>query len=278
MKDEPFLMINDFLEKDRHELENVIEALNSKPKNYYSKAVFLRNFSNFMFKAYNKQKNNSKNDNSKLLLENRKNELLEKLKAVETKSINLETKEVIMSKESGKSLVNCSFDGTKYIVSEPSLDLKYLDFLSSLKKNLNPKIIDSNKLKSFLKSELTSKNLGFSEDVYDKLRYYLIRDINKYGVISPLIEDKNVKEIVCGGSGNNIHIKYDANSDVITNIMLKNDDEVNNIIKIFALKMKQPINKENPFLNGELEYGLVVQANYGTEFLKPKFVISKKIV
>ena len=104
----------------------------------------------------------------------------------------------------------------------------------------------------------------------------MVRDLKRYGLLSPLIEDKKIREIVCNGAGKNIHINYDGNTDVITNIVIDTDDALNKFIEFLAGRLNQKISKENPFLSGELEKGLELQATYGSEFVKPKFVITRK--
>ncbi|HLC85725.1 MAG TPA: hypothetical protein VJG30_00340 [Candidatus Nanoarchaeia archaeon] len=281
MKEEPFFIVNEFLEKERNELAKVLDKVKSSNSNYYNKSVFLRNFSNLMFQAYKKEKHkimtideNIRKKVEKSVLEKKRQLLLARLREVEEKEKNTKKEDIILSKESGKTLVSSFFDGTKYIVKEPDIN-EYHKVLADLK-SLPGSIVDNDlELKKAVKEEFDSNKLNFSDDAYDKIRYYLVRDIKKYGAISPLIEDKRVNEIVCDGSGKNIHVNYDGSSNVITNIVIENDEALNKLIKLLASRINQKVSKENPFLSGKLEEDLELQATYGTEFIKPKFVITR---
>lgn len=284
MKEEPFFIINEFLEKERSELAKILETVRSSDSNHYNKSVFLRNFSNLMLQAYRKEKSKARSlDESinkrieKSVLERKRQLLLAKLKEIEEKEKNTRNEDIILSKESGKTLVASSFDGTKYVVKEPDIN-EYTKILATLKSLPINVIENDQQLKVAVKKEFENNKLGFNEEVYDKVRYYIIRDTKKYGVISPLIEDKNVKEIVCDGSGKNIHINYEGATDIITNIVIDTDNELNNFISFLAKKLNQQVTKENPFLSGRLEDGLELQATYGTDFIKPKFVITRKTI
>jgi len=284
MNEEPFFVVNEFLEKERNELANIVEALKGEHARYYDKAVFLRNFTNLMFKAYQTKKYDSGVNEEllakrleKIRLEKQKQELMKKLQEFEQKNKNVERKEVIISKESGETFVSSSFDGTKYLVKEPILEASYQKPLLGLKSKLNLQLLNNEvELKKAISAELKNSNVKEDGSLIDKLRYYLVRDLKRYGLLSPLIEDKKIREIVCNGAGKNIHINYDGNTDVITNIVIDTDDALNKFIEFLAGRLNQKISKENPFLSGELEKGLELQATYGSEFVKPKFVITRK--
>ncbi|MEK6956070.1 MAG: hypothetical protein AABW52_05400 [Nanoarchaeota archaeon] len=284
MKEEPFFIVNEFLEKDKNEIVKILETLKAEPVDYYNKAVFLKNFTNLMLKAHQNQtyKHKIKNDEisnklEKIKLQKQKDELLKRLKELEEKSKNVEKKDVVLSKETGKTLVKSSYDGTKYIVKEPELNEQQKNTLKNLEDNTALGILNNDKkIKDIISEELKKNNLELSENNFDIIRYYLVRDLKRYGVLSPLIEDKKITDIVCDGEGKNITITYEGKHEVITNIIIEKDEEINKIIERLAKKMNQSLNKENPFINGEIEKGLELQATYGNEFMKPKFVITRR--
>ncbi len=92
MIQEPFFIVNEFLEVEKKEIQEIINYLDVKDNKSINRAIFLRNFSNFMFNAYRKQKTLIKDIElnkyqEKISLIKRKKELLEKLKNIKEKEI-----------------------------------------------------------------------------------------------------------------------------------------------------------------------------------------------
>ena len=56
MKDEPFFLVNEFLEREQKELQDILNIIKVENYRKNQKAVFLRNFTNEAFKAYKKNK------------------------------------------------------------------------------------------------------------------------------------------------------------------------------------------------------------------------------
>ncbi len=287
MENEPFFLVNEFLEKEKAELENILNTINNYQHKDMERAVFLRNFSNQLFKAHKKTKQQEKPkiDQKKFekeLLEKKKQELLKKIEDMKSKqqpaaekTIELETpklteeKSIILSKESKKTLASIEFNGITYNVKEPELSENDIKILNELKtQNIEQKETLVNRMKDLSKKY----NIIYSDEYYDKIRYFLVRDIKKYGKISPLIEDKEVKDIICAGKDKPISIMY-KDKEVPTNIILS-DEEINNFVKETAAKTAQQISEAKPFLNVPLD-NMTISANIGTAFIKPKFVITK---
>ncbi len=286
MKDEPFFLVNEFLEREQKELKEVLKIIKVENYRENQKSVFLKNFTNEAFKAYRKNKDKMgllKAEEKKLdfekesLLKKRKLVLdkLKELEKVEVKEITAplpsQEKQVILSKETGKTLVKTEFDGKNYNVIEPILNLEYLKLIDELKElNLDSK----DELKQQVGVLCNKYKINYTDDYFDKIRYYLVRDVKKYGKISALIEDKDVKDIICSGSGKLLSVNYKDQDDVGTNIIFNSEDEVNNFIKFLGKKGEQKFSLENPFLEFSFD-GLKIQGNLGSEFIKGKFAISK---
>ncbi len=278
MKEEPFFLVNEFLEHEKKELEEIVGIVKGGTK-YKSleKSVFLKNFTNSLFKAYRKTRK-PKEDTKKIKedLMKKKQEILNKIKSSTVlKEASLPPKEIILSKETGKTLVTTNFNGVVYSFLEPELkdqDKKLLeDFETFLKTTpLEDKLLFSNKLKELC---LVSK-IEYTESYQEKIRYYVSRDLKKYGLLSPLLEDVNVKEIVCSGKGRPLTIRYKDKQDIQTNLTFSTDQEINKFITLLADKAHQKISVENPFLTLDLDQ-FKIQATFGSEFITPKFVIIK---
>ncbi|MBI2148889.1 hypothetical protein HYU23_04365 [Candidatus Woesearchaeota archaeon] len=292
MKEEPFFLINEFLEKERKELELVIDSFNVKNLRRNEKAVFLRNFTNEIFRSYRKTKKTRivvekheelemKRKERELLLKKKKDLLMKLKKFEEEKKIviealpNIKSKEIILSKETGMTLVKTEFDSNSYKVIEPKLTNNDIILLKEFEENVkNMNLDDKEKFLKQLRIICDKYNTKYSDEYFDKIRYYVVRDLKKFGKISALVEDKDVKEIICSGFGKPITINYKDKQDVSTNLEFKSEDELNNFILYLANKVNQKISVENPFLTASLD-GFNLQATFGSEFVKPKFLISK---
>jgi len=203
MEEEPFFLVNDFVDKERKELEKILETVKGYKNRDLEKAVFLRNFTNQIFKAHKKTKilKIDKKKIEKETLEKKKQELLKKIEETQKKQttgttaekfIELETpklteeKNIILSKESRKPLVSIGFDGTKYNIKEPELkesDIKLLNEVKSLNIEEKEKLVNS------IKDLCKKYNIQYSDEYYDKIRYFLVRDFKKYGKIC---SDRNI--------------------------------------------------------------------------------------
>jgi len=277
MKEEPFFIVNDFLEEDLPELNKIMHTINGPKIKDLERAVFLRNFTNHMFNAYRKQKFENKfakesyeKRTEKLKLERKKQELLEKLDKI--KEIKEKEKPIIFSEFSKQALVKTSFTGSSYLVSEPLLTKEDSKFLNSL--NIDSNLLENiQELKLKIKQEAEKNNLNFTDEFFDKIRYYLVRDIKNYGKLSPLIEDKKITEISCNDLTVLIH--YEG-KEIPTNVKFSSDNELNDFIVSMAKKNNQEINKENPFINFKLK-DFEFQGTLKTEFMKPRFVLIKVV-
>lgn len=285
MAEEPFFLVNEFLGKEKNELEHILNIVHGKNQRSLERAAFLRNFTNELFRAYKKtiktkveeKKEPEKKQIEKKLLLEKKQELLKKIEKLKQKTEQIKVpeptkeKELILSKETGKPLVTTEFKDSKYYVREPILTEQDKNILKELKTtNIDNKQRLIDKLKEFC----TKFNIEYSDAHYDKIRYYLVRDLKRYGKISPLLEDKDVKEIVCEGANKPIIISYQNKEDILTDVIFTSDEELNNFVLSLAKKANQKVSVENPFLNTNIE-NMNLQATLGSEFVKPKFIISK---
>ena len=278
MKQEPFFLINDFLENDLPELQQVIKKINGPKIKDIDRAIFLRDFTNSLFKAYRKQiyeeqvEKSKNNGLEKLRLERKRNELIQKLKQAE----NFANKEkpIIFSDVSKKPIVKSGFTGTNYNVTQPKLSKEDIKILEILKNEKG--IIDEEIMKSKFNSEVEKNKLNLTEEDFDKIRYYLIRDLKNYGKISPLMEDKKITEIICNFPNSSVLVTYDSHNEVPTNISFMSDEEINNFILSMAKKTNQKIENDNPFLNAKLG-DFDFQATLKSEFVKPRFVLVRSI-
>ena len=290
MNEEPFFIVNEFLEQEKKQIGEIINYLDqgSKESKTINKAIFLRNFSNLLFNAYRNQKDKTKTpevievkiNHEKLQLLNRKKELLNKLNQLNEKTIKeremiiiskAEYSEPVMSKLTKKPLAIIRFENNKYIIEEPKITEEDKNIIKGLEESIAIYILEQpDVLRGLLKQKLGRE---ISENYFDSLRYYLIRDLKDYKEISPLINDLNVREIVCKGADEKIIVTYKDQLEVETNLVL-NEESLNKLINYIAKRSKLELTEESPFLNVTLN-NLKIQANITTEIANANFVIDK---
>jgi len=278
--EEPIFLVNDYLEKGQKELEQVIEELKRKPKNYDRNARFLKNFTNNLFIAHKQiqsHKNKSKlNEHEQLKahlkqqLEMKKQELIKKMQELqEQKPILREElqKDLILSKITDRALASRKISDHTYQLLEPFLRDEERIIIKELKKQE----FNEEKIKKQLQEKLKDK---FNEETYDRLRYHIVRDKLSLGQVSPLLEEETLEEVICDGTNQNLKISLKGKPNMETNISYLSLEDLNEQIKILAKKANQEITEEKPFLDAQIgKYH--VQANLGTEYSQPRFIIHK---
>ena len=114
--------------------------------------------------------------------------------------------------------------------------------------------------------KLASKyRLKFTEEEFNKITYYLVRDFLGLDLLEPIMHDKYIEDVSCDGLGVPIfvnHLKYGP---------LEVNRKYTDIVKLnsFIIKLAQKSNKEislsKPILQGALPDGSRVEAIYGKE-------------
>ncbi len=194
----------------------------------------------------------------------------------ENAPLNLIRKDLVASAETKKVLAYSEFDHNEYKVVEPELDSKDHLILEELEKTADKnKIKDKTYLQLLIQNLAIKNQLQFNEDYYDKIRYYLLRDLNDFGIISPLLKDSKIREIICDGVAIPVHLIYKEKHNVKTNMQFENNDDLNNFIKFLADKFQHLVTEDSPFLITETDK-FSIQATLGTPHSQARFVIERK--
>jgi hypothetical protein len=278
--EEPEFLVNDFLVDAQDELQEVLKEVKKRPKKWEHQAVFLKNFTNELFKASVMKKVENKETKQKLKvdlkkqLEEKKKQLMEKIKHLEfEKEVPLprktegDKKDLIISKLSNKVVAFRTL-GDIYTVNEPTLVPEEMNFVLELKNSLSkPEYVDD----ELIKSKIEAK---FPESI-DNIRYYLMRDNVAFGKVSPFLEDEGVVNIVCEGPNAALLVDIKNKHGIKTNVMYL-EDGLNRQIHILARAAGKELSTASPFLDGDLNDKFSVQGNIGSEFSKPRFIIKRK--
>lgn len=176
----------------------------------------------------------------------------------------------IFKTSTNTQLVKAAIINEQYNLVEPSL--------TNIDEQLIKKIQPSSILKdedyfNLIKKASNQFRTDFSNEYYEKIKYYLIRNI-QYEKINALLQDKNIKNIKCDGPNTPLEITW-RDKELNTNILYDTKDELNNFIKKLAFISNASISEEEPLLDTFLLTGHRLQATLGLDILTPKFLITK---
>jgi len=175
-----------------------------------------------------------------------------------------------------------------YKVLEPSLSQSEKDLLKVIEEGIKEllfvklsEIEDYRRVIAYLErlynTLLKELSIKLSKKSYEKLFYYVFRDIYGYGKIEPLMRDPFIEDISCSGVGVPVYIVHRYFGNLETNIVFEKEEEILNTIEKFALKAKKYISYSEPLLDATLPDGSRVNATYSREITTrgPTFTIRK---
>ncbi|MEM0379376.1 MAG: type II/IV secretion system ATPase subunit [Nanopusillaceae archaeon] len=175
-----------------------------------------------------------------------------------------------------------------YNVLEPSLSEDEKKLLDSVKLGVKDLLFvklsdieDYKKALSYLKRIydllLKEMSIKLNKKQYQKIFYYVFRDIYGYGKIEPLMRDPFIEDISCTGVLSPIYIVHRFFGNLETNIYFLNEEEILDTIEKFALRSKKYISFSDPILDATLPDGSRVNATYSKEITTrgPTFTIRK---
>jgi flagellar protein FlaI len=139
--------------------------------------------------------------------------------------------------------------------------------------NLNDAINYLQRLYDFVLNDLGIK-LGQSS--YEKIFYYIFRDLYGYNKVDSLLRDPLIEDIECSGPNYPIFVVHRYFGNLKTNIIL-NDKEIRDLIEKFALRAGKHISYAEPILDATLPDGSRFNATYSQEITTngPTFTIRK---
>lgn len=162
-----------------------------------------------------------------------------------------------------------------YEAIEPPLSSKLSSILSEVYSSLNQtlkfewylrtQVEKEQYLTESVKKFLQSRMINVSDIDMERIFYYVKRDFIKYQKIDPLINDENVEDISCDGVNIPIYIYHRVYGSIKTNIIFKDDNELNSFIVYIGQKCMKQISVSDPILDGTTPEGHRVQATYSRE-------------
>jgi len=139
--------------------------------------------------------------------------------------------------------------------------------------NLNDTISYLQRLYDFVLNDL---GIQLGQSSYEKIFYYIFRDLYGYNKVNSLLRDPLIEDIECSGPGYPIFVVHRYFGNLKTNIIL-NDKEIRDLIEKFALRAGKHISYAEPILDATLPDGSRVNATYSQEITThgPTFTIRK---
>jgi flagellar protein FlaI len=174
-----------------------------------------------------------------------------------------------------------------YEIIEPKLteneEKIYKNIIFYIEKLLYIKLSEINNLNDVINYlqrlyDFVLKDLGIElgQSSYEKIFYYIFRDLYGYNKVDSLLRDPLIEDIECSGPGYPIFIVHRYFGNLRTNIIL-NDKEIRDLIEKFALRAGKHISYAEPILDATLPDGSRVNATYSQEITThgPTFTIRK---
>ena len=165
---------------------------------------------------------------------------------------------------------------TQYEVIEPTLQPEEENQLQQIKtflmeevdvslKEIETKEKAENYLKHKIRETIKKYRIKVAPEGIDKLIYYVIRDFIGYGKIDPLMKDHLIEDISADGVNIPIYAWHRFYESLPTNVIFKNEVELNSFIIRMAYLSGKNISIASPILDASLPDGSRIQLTYGNE-------------
>ncbi|SNQ58885.1 type II/IV secretion system ATPase subunit [Candidatus Methanoperedens nitratireducens] len=126
--------------------------------------------------------------------------------------------------------------------------------------HIEGKILSTN----FLDKLLGEKLIDISSDEYDKISYYIERNISGQGAIEPVIRDPYLEDIhSIGVSG--VYVVHKILGMLHTNITFGTQDNLSHWIHTIGERIGRPVSDARPIIDGTLPDGTRINAIYSTD-------------
>jgi flagellar protein FlaI len=123
-------------------------------------------------------------------------------------------------------------------------------------------------LKIMIREIIKDYRLKIAEEAVDKFIYYIIRDFLGYGKIDPFMKDPLIEDISADGVNIPIYVWHRDYESLPTNILFKDEEELNSFIVRLAYLGRKNISLAMPILDASLPDGSRIQMTYGNEITR----------
>ncbi len=169
--------------------------------------------------------------------------------------------------------------GLRYQVIEPMLTERDQKAFDIIKKLLMTELsVSLGEIKSKKDAERRLKNkiaimikkyrLKIPPKNIEKINYFAVRDFVYFGKIEPLMRDHMIEEISCDGTNIPIYVWHREHESIPTNIIYKNELELNNFARKMAYVCGKHVSVADPIIDASLPGGSRINLTLGHEITK----------
>jgi len=167
----------------------------------------------------------------------------------------------------------------RYEVIEPTISRDEITQLEEIKTLLMDEVDISLKeietrekaeeyLERRVREVIRDHRLKIPEESIDKLIYYIRRDFIGYGKIDAIMRDHLIEDVSADGVNIPVYVWHREYESIPTNIIYRNDDELDTFIIRLAYLAGKNISIARPMIDASLPDGSRIQLTYGTEITR----------
>lgn len=169
--------------------------------------------------------------------------------------------------------------GLRYQVIEPVLterDQKAFDIIKKLLMtelsvslgDIKSKKDAERRLKNKIAIMIKKYRLKIPPKNIERINYFAVRDFVYLGKIEPLMRDHMIEEISCDGTNIPIYVWHREHESIPTNIIFKNEAELNNFARKMAYVCGKHVSVADPIIDASLPGGSRINLTLGHEITK----------
>ena len=152
----------------------------------------------------------------------------------------------------------------------PQIEVKLLDWveeIGSAENNQDRTVEVLKAIDASISTNGDAKKVHVTPRQLQALRYLLVRDKIGFGLLAPLLIDKNIEDISCSGMGP-IFIEHKIFKSIQAAIGFATEDDVDQFVIWLGEWIKRPVTVRNPIVDAVLPDGSRINIVYGTDVSK----------
>ncbi|WP_299333296.1 type II/IV secretion system ATPase subunit [Haloplanus sp.] len=161
----------------------------------------------------------------------------------------------------------------RYNVVEPDLNEFEAALLDRVREDIRDPLLhrdtdvaaEQTVLTTELESLLEEYGVDVAMSTFHKFHYYLIRDFRGFGRLDPLMHDQHIEDVSCDGYDLPIFVYHDGYTDIGTNVVFEDPDELDNYVVRLAQQSGRHISVGDPVVGTTLPDGSRVELALGEE-------------
>jgi len=176
------------------------------------------------------------------------------VKEPDTQKIRYEVIEPTLSRDEGTRLEEIK----TLLMDEVDISLKEIETREKAEEYLERRV----------REVIRDYRLKIPEESIDKLIYYIRRDFIGYGKIDAIMRDHLIEDVSADGVNIPVYVWHREYESIPTNIIYRNDDELDTFIIRLAYLAGKNISIARPMIDASLPDGSRIQLTYGTEITR----------